>query len=137
VIKKAVFDVNIPNSYTEEDYPNGEQGGVHSVAKNCAHELWHGILDRAVRWTLFGGLGHPDSDGDYLSDTREAQLGTKPNVKDTCGISLYTGGLVNYSIYASYADQELFCRWREHDVQGDNSKDWSTWRLEREQLKNH
>ena len=135
--KKSVFNVNVPNSYTEENYPKEEGSGAHGVAKTCVHELWHSLLNREVRWVLLGGLGHPDSDGDYLSGTREAELGTNPNVKDTCGISLYTDGPISYSIYTSYADQELFCRWREYNVQGNDSKDWSNWRFERERLKGY
>ena|GEM_PF-3662298 len=42
-----------------------------------------------------------------MSDAREAVSGTKANVKDTCGLSRYAP---YYSGYASYADQELFCR---------------------------
>jgi len=43
-------------------------------------------------------------------------------VKDTCGISRYSP---DYSSYASYADQELFCRWKQAGVRGVASKDWS------------
>ena len=64
--------------------------------------------------------------GDWLSDAREAELGTKPNVRDTCGISRYTlGDGTDYSGYARYADQELFCRWKQNGALGDASKDWS------------
>ena len=75
----------------------------------------------------------PDADGDGLSDNREATFGTKPNVKDTCGISQFS---VKYSEYASYADQELFCRWQTVGTEGDNAKDWSSYRLIREDLAN-
>jgi hypothetical protein len=48
------------------------------------------------------------------------------------GLSLYKG----YSKYASEADQELFCRWKEIDIKGDNAKDGSTYRRDRERLAN-
>jgi hypothetical protein len=73
---------------------------------------------------IWGGQGHPDADGDGLSDAREAAFGTKPNVKDTCGLSLFVTEGGNYSLYAGYADQELFCRWKVIGIQGDASKDW-------------
>ena len=57
-----------------------------------------------------------------MRNAREAELGTRPNVRDTCGLSRYSP---EYSIYASYADQELFCRWKQDGVMGDVSKDWA------------
>ena len=58
-----------------------------------------------------------------MSNVREAELKTNPNVKDTCGISRYRPW---YSEYAGYADQELFCRWKQGEAPlGDVSKDWS------------
>ena len=126
LVRKSVFDVNISNSYTEESYPNDEGKGIHAVAKYCIHELWHGICRRETRYTWNGGLGYPDPDWDGLSSDREAALGTNPNMKDTCGLSLFTdSGHGSYSGYASYADQELFCRWKQDDILGDISKDWS------------
>ena len=119
---KPVFNVNVANSYSEMPYPYPEGLGVHAVAKICAHEGWHAKLSREVRWKILGGDGKSDSDGDGLSDDREEELKTNPNVKDTCGISLYC---IEYSDYASYADQELFCRWKEIEVQGEASKDWA------------
>ena len=35
----------------------------------------------------------------------------------------------NYTLktnHASYADQELFCRWKQDGILGDASKDWSS-----------
>ena len=58
-----------------------------------------------------------------MSNAREAELGTKTNVKDTCGISRYNS---EYSKYANYADQELFCRWKQGGApKGNVSKDWA------------
>lgn len=78
-----------------------------------------------IRSTLLGGLGHTDSDRDGLSDTRELEIGTDPNVNDTCNLSSFTGGGSNYSGYADYADQELFCRWKQDGNSGDETKDWA------------
>jgi len=138
--KIPVFDVNVYNSYSEEEYPDYGGAGVHGVAKTCWHEYWHRTIKKETwpnRWPWYG-LGHPDDDGDGLSNAREAELGTNPNKKDTCGLSNYKGleGHDDYSEYAGYADQELFCRWKTIGVQGDNSKDWSSYRLFREHLGN-
>jgi len=55
-----------------------------------------------------------------MSDAREAELGTKPNVKDTCGISRFSAE------YRRYGDQELFCRWKQGKApKGNVSKDWA------------
>ena len=70
-----------------------------------------------------------------MSDEREAELGTKINQRDTCGLANYTGAGISYSGYAGYADQELFCRWKQDNVLGNDAKDWSTWRRDRERLK--
>ena len=43
-------------------------------------------------------------------------------MKDTCGLVNYAP---NYSVYVSYADQELFCRMKEINASGDASKDWA------------
>jgi len=44
-------------------------------------------------------------------------------MKDTCGLANFGP---EYSKYASYADQELFCRWKEITApKGNASKDWS------------
>jgi len=43
--------------------------------------------------------------------------------KDTCGITSYTE--TDYSGYADYADNELFCRWKQNGVLGIVSKDWA------------
>ena len=76
------------------------------------------------RWPWFGS-GHPDDDGDGLSNAREAELGTNPNQRDTCGLANFDPA---YSVYAGYADQELFCRWKEIKApKGDVSKDWSLY----------
>ena len=124
--RKPVFNVNaVGDSYSEVNYPKEEKFGLHNVAKICAHECWHGILAKEVGWIIWGGLGHLDSDRDRLSDAREMELGTKPNVKDTCGISRYTGDINDYILYASYADNELFCRWKQNGILGDVSKDWA------------
>jgi len=124
VAQKSVFDVNDPNSYSEVDYPNKEGKGAHAVAKLCEHEWWHAVLDGEVRWLIFGGLGHADSDWDWLSNDREAEFGTNPNVKDTCGLLNYDP---DYNVlYSSYADQELFCRWKEIIApKGNAAKDWA------------
>jgi len=53
--------------------------------------------------------------------------------KDTCGISSFHPF---YSEYASYADQELYCRWKQDGKLGNDSKDWSSFRLEREHIAN-
>ena len=60
-----------------------------------------------------------------MSNTREVELGTNPNKRDTYGLANYKGGEVSYSEYAGYADQELFCRNQSIDSKGDASKDWS------------
>ena len=126
---KPIFDVNVPNSYSEENYPEEENFGIHNVAKYCRHELWHGILKNETAmswWGLGNGLGHPDTDGDRLSDAREAVLGTSPNERDTCGISQFNpGDGTDYSHYARYGDQELFCRVQQNGILGDTAKDWS------------
>jgi len=125
-IRKSTFNVNVSNSYSETNYFGDEGKGIHAVAKYCKHERWHGELRKEIRSTLLGGFGHPDDDGDKLSNAREAELGTNPNVKDTCGISLYTdSGHADYSGYASYADNELFCRCKQDGVLGDAAKDWA------------
>ena len=129
---KPVFDVNSTNSYSEVDYPEDERYEAHHLAKHCYHEIWHYILDGEVGRVY--GQGHTDSDGDQLSDVREAEIGTNPNLKDTCGISRFSNG--DYSIYKGYADQELFCRWKEIDIKGNDAKDWSNIRLFREHLAN-
>ena len=78
-----------------------------------------------MRWWP-AGFGHPDTDGDRLSDIREDEIGTNPDVRDTCGISRFNpGDGTDYSDYASYGDQELFCRWKQDGVLGDASKDWA------------
>ena len=125
--KKPVFNVHVADSYTEEDYPDGEGFGVHAVAKTCVHELWHGIIRRETRSRLLGGLGRPDDDGDGMSDVREGRFGTNPHLKDTCGLANYKGddGKGDYSGYANEADQELFCRWKEDGIFGVASKDWA------------
>ncbi|MCL1919724.1 MAG: hypothetical protein FWG50_01395 [Kiritimatiellaeota bacterium] len=124
IAMKPVFDVNVPGSYTEENYPNGEgKVGAHTLAKLCEHEWWHDRLDNEVRLPPFG-LGRWDRDGDGLSNAREAELGTKINRKDTCGLANFDP---TYSKYADYADQELFCRWKEITApKGNPSKDWSS-----------
>ncbi|MCL1919726.1 MAG: hypothetical protein FWG50_01405 [Kiritimatiellaeota bacterium] len=61
-----------------------------------------------------------------MSNAREAELGTKINQRDTCGLANYVGGEVSYSGYASYADQELFCRWKVIGTQGKVSRDWGS-----------
>ena len=124
---KPVFDVNVYNSYTQEKYPYPEGRGVHAVAQNCWHEYWHRLLMKETwpnRWPWWG-LGHSDDDGDGLSNAREVELGTKINQRDTCGLANYVSGEIIYSGYASYADQELFCRWKQDGILGDASKDWS------------
>ena len=94
------------------------------MTKLCEHEWWHAALDGEVRWWINGGLQEPDDDWDWLSNTWEAELGTDPNKKDTYGLSSYDPP--DYSVYANYADQELFCRRKEINVKGDASKDWSS-----------
>jgi hypothetical protein len=121
---KPVFDTTA-HTYTEDEYADHQGDGIHGVAKLCAHEKWHGVLNREVRSTLLGGLGHADSDDDGLSDTRELEIGTDPNVKDTCNLSGFTEGGADYSGYADYADEELFCRWKQDGNSGDESKDWA------------
>jgi hypothetical protein len=132
---KPVFDVNVANSYREEEYPAYGGAGVHGVAKTCWHEYWHRVLKKETKKNRrpWYGQGLPDDDRDGLRNTREEELGTKINKKDTCGISGYHPW---YSEYASYADQELYCRWKVIGVLGDNSKDWSFFRFERERLAN-
>lgn len=119
---KPIFDVNaVGDSYSEEHYPENEKKNIHHLAKYCEHEFWHSAIRGETRWPF--GLGHADSDGDNLSNAREAELGTNPNVKDTCGLSRYA---VDYGDYASYADEELFCRWKQGFApRGNVSKDWS------------
>jgi len=62
-----------------------------------------------------------------MSGAREAELGTKINQRDTCGLANFVKGEISYSGYASYADQELFCRWKMIGVQGEASKDWGSY----------
>ena len=121
-VEKPVFDV-VAGTYTETPYPDYKGVGIHGVAKLCAHEQWHGVLEKETRSVLLGGYGHTDTDGDGLSDAREDEIGTDPTVKDTCNLSSYTGA--DYSVYVDYADQELFCRWKQEGILGDESKDWS------------
>jgi hypothetical protein len=124
--KKPVFNVNAAvDSYSEENYPKDEQYPIHHIAKYCEHEFWHDVLEGEVRWPF--GLGHADRDGDGLSNAREAEIGTKRRVKDTCGISRFNpGDGTDYSSYAGYADQELFCRWKQGLApKGNVFKDWS------------
>jgi hypothetical protein len=118
-VQKPDFDVNNPNSYNEVSYPNNQGIRIHAVAKYCIHELWHGELEKEIL------VGRIDSDNDGLNNIREAEIGTNPNVKDTCGLSSFMGGGANYSNYANYADEELFCRWQQDGKLGDISKDWS------------
>ena len=123
---KPVFDVTaIGDSYSEVHYPDDEKKPLHHLSKYCDHEFWHAVLRGETRWPF--GLGHADSDGDNLSNVREAELGTNPNLKDTVGISRFQGDS-NYSGYASYADEELFCRVKQGFApKGQESKDWSIW----------
>lgn len=125
IIRQSVFDVTPPGTYTEKVYPNGKGTGIHSVAKYCEHELWHGILEKEVRPVKQGGLGYSDRDGDGLSNDREREIGTDVNKKDTCNLSAYKSGGTSYKDYKDYADQELFCRWKQDGVLGVESKDWS------------
>jgi hypothetical protein len=120
--EKPVFNTTA-HTYTEEDYPGYQSWGIHAVAKICAHEKWHGTLSKDVRATFWGGLGHVDSDDDGLSDVRELEIGTDPNDKDTCNLSSFTGA--DYSVYADYADEELFCRWKQDGHSGDETMDWA------------
>ena len=146
---KPVFGVDATGKhyYREEHYSSDnkyEAAGVHAVTKNCWHEYWHRTLIKETypNKSPYYGLGYQDDDGDELSNdpraNREAELGTKPKKKDTYGLSKYKGieGNSNYSGYAGYADAELYCRWKEITYQGDNSKDWSQHRLNREHLAN-
>ena len=125
IARQSVFNVTA-GTYTEKDYPDGKGTGIHSVAKLCKHELWHGILDKEVRAVKQEGLGLPDKDKDRLSDEREIEIGTDPDKKDTCNLSGYNYGGTSYKNYKSYADQELFCRWKQDGVLGVESKDWSS-----------
>ena len=119
-----IIDVNAEDdSYSEKHYPENKGKGIHGVAKLCRHEMWHGVLREEVRPVWRNGLGHVDSDGDGLSDTREDEIGTKIDVKDTCGIANYAP---EYSVYAKTGDQELFCRWKQKGILGDESKDWDS-----------
>jgi hypothetical protein len=118
---KPIFDVTTGN-YHEAMYPDGQGEGIHGVAKLCRHEYWHSVLRREVRATLYGGMGHADQDHDGLSDTREAEIGTNPLLADTCLIASYCA---EYAEYAPEGDQELFCRWKQDGVLGDETKDWS------------
>jgi hypothetical protein len=121
---KPVFGVDATGKYfyEEEQYPEDERETVHHLAKFCRHEYWHCLLHGEVR--KVGGLGHPDSDGDRLSDKREAELGSDPNKRDTFGLVNFDPE--NYSSYKNYADHELFARWKQDESpKGDVSKDWS------------
>jgi len=89
------------------------------------------VVGVVMAWRHFGKrrkrIRHTDPGRDELSNAREAELGTNPNVKDTCGISHFLGD-PSYSKYASYADEELFCRVKQGFAsKGQESKDWSIW----------
>ncbi len=64
-----------------------------------------------------------DSDGDGLIDSRELELGTNIKIRDTYNLSAHAD---EYKDYADYADQELYCRWKQEGVEADDeSKDWA------------
>jgi len=119
---KPLYNLSVfGDSYGEEHYPLEEKKAIHHLAKYCEHEFWHDVLTGETRWPF--GLGHADADGDGMSDAREAEFGTSFILKDTCGLSRYSP---EYSSYASYADQELFCRVKQGLAPlGDESKDWA------------
>lgn len=125
-IEKPVIVTNgVAMSYSQVPYPDGEGLGIHGVAKTCAHEKFHAILRREVRSPLLGGLGLPDDDGDGLSNAREAEISTDPSLSDTFGLSLYSDEGANYSRYADYADQELYCRIKVEEELGNVPDDWA------------
>ena len=77
-------------AYVRVVWPNGSEDTFNAVAADGLYRLTQG---GAI--TLLFGNSVVDTDGDGLSDTQEASLGTDPNNPDTDGDGLNDGNEVN------------------------------------------
>lgn len=82
--------------------------GLDKYARNVYHESVHHRLSDAVQ------DGAADTDEDGLPDSIESQIGTDPEDPDSTDFGTNADGSPN--IYSDLADEEVFCRMCERDL---------------------